>query len=644
MRYDLAMRSAWMVLALTISGCTPGEVGLHVDLKTDLVPSVEFVSVRTRVDSAGDAQRRLGDTTMPADRADDARYEGGVRVAELAVPAGMVQITVELLDRTSEVVVARRVLQSVSGTTAVQVVIARSCVGAMCPGPGDDPTATECAGRRCVPPECATGEEPGCARECTLNADCPAPAGCAQAVCVDGACFAASDGTTCAEGMFCHTDLGCVVDPGEPDAGAPDASTPADAGAGCGDCDDGNPCTDDACDEGVCTHANNAASCDDGLFCNGPDSCEGGACAAHAGSPCVGATVCSEADDTCTGCLADTDCPAPTAASWGACSYAQTCSESGTQTRDVTSWTCSAGTCVSDTVAESRACSRDTDGMTGCAATMTGSWGACGGFTGGTCDETGTRSRSVTTYACASGACAPSTTTETGSCTRDTDGVTGCAATTYGTWSACGGYSNACDETGTRSRSVTTYSCASAACAPSTTTETGSCTRDTDGMTGCAATTYGAWSACGGFSNACDETGTRSRSVTTYSCASGACAPSTTTETGSCTRDTDGTTGCAATTYGPWVCGGFTGTCDQTGTQTRTVTNYVCGSGTCNPVAGAPQAGGSCTRSTNGLSCDGYLVFPCHTGGFCTDGWCRPSDDCGAGLQCCEHGCLPQCR
>ena len=104
MRYDLAMRSAWMVLALAISGCTPGEVGLHVDLKTDLVPSVEFVSVRTRVDSAGDAQRRLGDTTMPADRADDARYEGGVRVAELAVPAGMVQITVELLDRTSEVV------------------------------------------------------------------------------------------------------------------------------------------------------------------------------------------------------------------------------------------------------------------------------------------------------------------------------------------------------------------------------------------------------------------------------------------------------------------------------------------------------------------------------------------------------------
>ena len=603
------MRSASLLLALTIIGCSPGEVALHVDLKTDLVPSVEFVSVRTRVESADEAQRSLGETTIPADRNEDARYEGGVRVAELAVPAGTVQLTVELLDRAGDVVVGRRVLQSLSGTTAVRVVIARSCVGVMCPGAGDDPSATECAGRRCVPPECVTGEEPGCERECTLNTDCPAPADCAQAVCVDGACFAASDGTTCGAGMFCHSDRGCLDDPEAPDldagtldAGTSDAGT-SDAGEACGDCDDENPCTDDACGPSGCTHTNNAASCDDGVFCNGPDSCEGGACAAHAGSPCPGATVCSEADDTCTGCLADTDCPDPLPTSWGACGYAETCSESGTQSRDVTSWTCSAGTCVSDTVAESRACTRDTDGTTGCAATMTGTWGACGGFSGGACDETGTRSRSVTTYACSAGACAPSTTTEMGSCTRDTDGMTGCAATMTGTWGACGGFANMCDESGTRSRSVTSYSCAAGACAPSTTTETGSCTRDTDGATGCAATMTGTWSACGGFSNMCDESGTRSRSVTSYSCASGACAPSTTTETGSCTRDTDGMTGCAATVYGTWsACGGFSDVCDETGTRTRSVTTYSCGAGSCAPSTTTET--GSCTRAdTDGTSC-----------------------------------------
>src|SRR5690606_31528126 len=301
----------------------------------------------TRVHGTDDGQRSLGEATVTAARDEDARYEGGVRVAELTVPAGMVQVTVELLDRAGEVVVARRVLQSVSGTTAVQVVIARSCVGVMCPGAGDDPEATECAGRRCVPPECTTGDEPGCARECTLNSDCPAPAGCAQAVCVEGACFAASDGTTCGAGTFCHPERGCIDDPATLfDGGTPDASTPpsddggasdggasdggaSDGGGGCGDCDDGNPCTDDTCEAGACVHTNNAATCDDGVFCNGPDSCEGGTCSVHPGSPCVGATVCSEADDTCTGCVADTDCPADSATSWSACSYAQTCSESG---------------------------------------------------------------------------------------------------------------------------------------------------------------------------------------------------------------------------------------------------------------------------------------------------------------------------
>jgi hypothetical protein len=51
------------------------------------------------------------------------------------------------------------------------------------------------------------------------------------------------------------------------------------------DCNDGNPCTDDACDPDSggadvngCTHTNNTAPCTDGTVCTQGDVCAGGAC------------------------------------------------------------------------------------------------------------------------------------------------------------------------------------------------------------------------------------------------------------------------------------------------------------------------------------------------------------------------------
>ena len=44
------------------------------------------------------------------------------------------------------------------------------------------------------------------------------------------------------------------------------------------DCDDENPCTDDACVEYTCTHANNTAPCDDGDDCTMNDACFLGSC------------------------------------------------------------------------------------------------------------------------------------------------------------------------------------------------------------------------------------------------------------------------------------------------------------------------------------------------------------------------------
>jgi hypothetical protein len=98
------------------------------------------------------------------------------------------------------------------------------------------------------------------------------------------------------------------------------------------DCDDANPCTNDACVSNVCQHTNNTAacpddgnactndvctggncthpakpagtSCNDGLFCNGADTCQSGSCSGHAGNPCPAGQTCNESTNTCasTGC------------------------------------------------------------------------------------------------------------------------------------------------------------------------------------------------------------------------------------------------------------------------------------------------------------------------------------------------------
>ena len=95
--------------------------------------------------------------------------------------------------------------------------------------------------------------------------------------------------------------------------------------------DDGNGCTNDQCNgaSAICQHPNNSAPCSDGLFCNGADTCGGGSCSIHAGDPCPGADgdgdcaeSCNEAGDACN--LADPDGAACTDGLF--CNGADTCS------------------------------------------------------------------------------------------------------------------------------------------------------------------------------------------------------------------------------------------------------------------------------------------------------------------------------
>ncbi len=118
--------------------------------------------------------------------------------------------------------------------------------------------------------------------------------------CSDGSACTAGD--TCGGGV-CHSGPVIVCDDGNPCTS--DACNPA---SGCVftplNCDDGNPCTNDSCNPATgCTHVNNTASCTDNNACTVGDVCGGGTC--HPGTliSCNDDNPCTvDACDPATGC------------------------------------------------------------------------------------------------------------------------------------------------------------------------------------------------------------------------------------------------------------------------------------------------------------------------------------------------------
>jgi hypothetical protein len=96
------------------------------------------------------------------------------------------------------------------------------------------------------------------------------------------------------------------------------------------DCDDGNVCTNDACDSGVgCVYTNNTSPCDDGDACTMGDSCAAGACVSGGPLGCDDGNVCTnDACDSGVGCVYTNN--------------TDPCSDGVSCTTDV----CSGGTCV----------------------------------------------------------------------------------------------------------------------------------------------------------------------------------------------------------------------------------------------------------------------------------------------------------
>jgi hypothetical protein len=148
--------------------------------------------------------------------------------------------------------------------------------------------------------------------QCTVNDVC------AGGVCTPGPQEDCSDGISCTLDFCANHQTGeCAHNP---------------SGCECQtdlDCDDQNDCTNEFCDLSSfsCVRSNNSNSCDDGIFCNGTDTCGEGSCSIHSGDPCANGLQC---DNTCN--EANQNCHAPDGTSCDdtdACTQTDTCQNGG---------------------------------------------------------------------------------------------------------------------------------------------------------------------------------------------------------------------------------------------------------------------------------------------------------------------------
>ncbi len=140
---------------------------------------------------------------------------------------------------------------------------------------------------------------------------------CLLGTCRGGESINCDDGNFCTIN-FCDPVLGCRTANrvGECDDQDPCTGEDTCLGGQCiglGDgCDDDDPCTIDSCMDGECVHTPSDASCDDGLFCNGTESCDPVLGCVSSGNPCTGGPVCQntcvEATQSCMSPLG-TPCP-----------------------------------------------------------------------------------------------------------------------------------------------------------------------------------------------------------------------------------------------------------------------------------------------------------------------------------------------
>ena len=223
-------------------------------------------------------------------------------------------------------------------------------------------------------------------------------------------------------------------------------------------------------------------------------------------------------------------------------------------------------------------------------------WSACGGLSG-VCDQSGSQTRTCTAFSCQAGACKSTAKNETQACAVKTDGK---VVKPWTAWGACGGFVGPCDEKGSQSR--TSEVCKDGKSAVQT--EQQACQQSTAGKV---LKPWSAWGSCGGFTGVCGQSGSQTRSAEV--CKDGKAAQQT--EQQACSQVTDGK---VVTAWSAWSeCGGFLGLCHEKGSQTRSA--EVCQGGAVKAVTEQQP----CAQSTAGKVVEPWSMWsPCvASGGPC---------------------------
>jgi hypothetical protein len=137
---------------------------------------------------------------------------------------------------------------------------------------GDACTGDKSSGDACSGGGCKAGKVASCddGNPCTVDG-CASDKGCTHGLLAGAPC---SDGDVCTVGDVCG-DKGCTSGNKQP-------------------CDDGNPCTTTACDKNTgCTSVNHTKACSDGSACTSGDACKGGVCLPGAVTVCDDGNPCT---------------------------------------------------------------------------------------------------------------------------------------------------------------------------------------------------------------------------------------------------------------------------------------------------------------------------------------------------------------
>lgn len=261
-----------------------------------------------------------------------------------------------------------------------------------------------------------------------------------------------------------------------------------------------------------------------------------------ANADCVGQT--STETQSCPLNTEGFTCGASTHGPWSGCGWTDVCDTTADESRIRTDLRCTSGICAGLQESETRACTPRVTENLSCGATVPGMWSSCA-YANAECSETGQRTRPSVEAVCQSGMCGSRTVTETDTagCVRDRDGMScGAGGPIPGAWTSCS-YASPCALTGTRTRTVTSWACSNGGCISSMATETDPSTFCNRGNPpgACQPTETAPPTNCS-YADLCVNTGSGTQSVTTYACNAGACVPSTTQQPATCTRNSDGTT------------------------------------------------------------------------------------------------------